>query len=52
VSSIEEMQDLRNLIVEKLHGIIISYEMRKGGPSDTKEDAFKGTSKGKEKEEF
>jgi len=44
------MQDLKILIVEHLHGIIISIEMRKGGPLDMREVDFKATHKGKEKE--
>lgn len=32
VFSIEEMQDLKNLTIEQLHGILTAYEMRKGGP--------------------
>lgn len=52
VSSIEEMQDLKNLTVEKLHEIITTYEMRKESPSYIGEDTFKDTSKGKEKEEI
>jgi len=49
---IKEMQDLKNLTIEQLHGILTAYEMRKGGPSDIKEATLKATYKGKEKEEL
>lgn len=52
VSSIEEMQDLKNLTIEQLHGILTTYEMRKGCPSDIREATFKAAYKGKEKEEL
>ena len=32
----------------QLHGILISFEMRKGGPSDMRETTFKDLAKGKE----
>ena len=32
----------------QLHGILTSFEMRKGGPLDMREDAFKASTKGKE----
>jgi len=32
----------------QLHGILISIDMRKGGPSDMREAAFKASTKGKE----
>jgi len=31
VSTIEEKENLRNLTMSQLHGILIAYEMRKGG---------------------
>lgn len=34
VSTIEEKENLRNLTMSQLHGILTAYEMRKGGPSD------------------
>eukprot|EP00253_Pinus_taeda_P018208 PITA_18208 len=34
------------IVVEKLHGILTAYEMRKGGPSDRREAAFKASGKG------
>lgn len=49
VSSIEEMQDLQNLTIEQLHGILTAYEMRKEDPLDIREETFKATYKGKEK---
>eukprot|EP00253_Pinus_taeda_P026900 PITA_26900 len=51
VSAIEEKQDLQAIIVTQIHGILTAFEMRKGGPSDMREDAFKASAKGKEKEE-
>eukprot|EP00253_Pinus_taeda_P028711 PITA_28711 len=51
VSSIEEKQDLQSITVVQLHGILTTFEMRKGGPSDMREAAFKASAKGKEKEE-
>ncbi|MCY6488185.1 hypothetical protein OYG14_11690, partial [Actinobacillus pleuropneumoniae] len=41
VSTIEEKQNLQNLTMSQLHGILTAYEMRKGGPSDRREAAFK-----------
>eukprot|EP00253_Pinus_taeda_P004986 PITA_04986 len=53
VSAIEEKENLRNLTMSKLHGILIAYEMRKGGPSEWREVPFKVSGKGDyyEKEE-
>jgi len=48
---IEEKQDLKTIIVTQLHGILTAFEMRKGGPSNMREAAFKASAKGKEKEE-
>lgn len=42
VSAIEEMKDLDSLKTNKLHGILIAYEMRKGIPK-SKEAAFKAS---------
>jgi len=46
VSAIEEKENLRNLTMSQLHGILTAYEMRKGGPSDRREAAFKALGKG------
>eukprot|EP00253_Pinus_taeda_P025650 PITA_25650 len=51
VSAIEEMQDLKNLTLAQLHGILIAFGMREGGSLDMREASFKTTTKGKEKEE-
>lgn len=51
VSAIEEKQDLQNITITQLHGILISFEMRKGGPCDMREAIFKASTKGKEKKE-
>jgi len=32
VSAIEEKQDLQTVTIVQLHGILIAFEMRKGGP--------------------
>ena len=48
VSAIEEKQDLQNITMTQFHRILIAFEMRKGGPSDMREDAFKVSTKGKE----
>ena len=50
VSTIEEKQDLQSLTIFQLHGILIAFEMRKGGPSQIREATFKACAKGKEKE--
>ena len=47
VSAIEEKQDLQTLIVIQLHGILTAFEMRRGGPSQVREAAFKACAKGK-----
>lgn len=41
VSTIEEKQDLQTITMTQLHEILTSFEMRKGGPSDMREAAFK-----------
>eukprot|EP00253_Pinus_taeda_P008837 PITA_08837 len=46
VSAIEEKQNLQNLTMSQLHEVLISYEMRKGGPSDRREATFKASGKG------
>ena len=46
LSAIEEKENLRTLTMSQLHGILTSYEMRKGGPSDRREVAFKASGKG------
>ena len=48
VSAIEEKQDLQTITMTQLHEILTAFEMRKGGPSDMREVAFKGSAKGKE----
>ncbi|MBD3828825.1 MAG: hypothetical protein IE915_18380, partial [Stenotrophomonas sp.] len=45
VSAIEEKENLRILTMSQLHGILTAYEMRKGGPSDRREAAFKASGK-------
>jgi len=51
VSSIEEKQDLQTITMTPLHRILTTFEMRKEGPSDMREAAFKASAKGKENEE-
>eukprot|EP00253_Pinus_taeda_P032416 PITA_32416 len=46
VSAIEEKENLQNLKMSQLHGILTAYEMRKRGPSDRREAAFKASGKG------
>eukprot|EP00253_Pinus_taeda_P034669 PITA_34669 len=46
VSAIEEKQNLQNLTMSQVHGIITAYKMRKGGPSDRREATFKASGKG------
>eukprot|EP00253_Pinus_taeda_P021997 PITA_21997 len=46
VSAIEEKENLQNLKISQLHGILTAYEMRKGGPSHRRESAFKAFGKG------
>eukprot|EP00253_Pinus_taeda_P023055 PITA_23055 len=46
VSAIEEKENLRNLTMSQLHGILTTYEIRKGGPSDRREATFKASGKG------
>jgi len=47
VFSIEEKQDLQTITMTQLHGILTTFEMRKGGPSDMREATFKASAKGK-----
>ena len=51
MSAIEEKHDINTLIIVQLHGILTTFEMRKRGLSKVKEDAFRATTKGKDKEE-
>src|SRR3984885_1127992 len=46
VSPIEEKENLQNLKMSQLHGILTAYEMRKGRPSDRREAALKASGKG------
>jgi hypothetical protein len=46
VSAIEEKHNLQSLTMSQLHGILTAYKMRKGGPSDRREAAFKASGKG------
>eukprot|EP00253_Pinus_taeda_P031046 PITA_31046 len=41
VSAIEEKQDIQTITMTQLHGILTTFEMRKGGPSDMREATFK-----------
>ena len=41
VSAIVEKQDLQTLTVVQLHGILTTFEMIKGGPSEVRESKFK-----------
>eukprot|EP00253_Pinus_taeda_P010855 PITA_10855 len=49
VSAIEEKEDLQKITMTHLHRILTAFEMRKGGPSDMREAAFKVSTNGKEK---
>eukprot|EP00253_Pinus_taeda_P031886 PITA_31886 len=46
VSAIKEKENLQKITMSQLHGILTAYEMRKGGPSDIREFAFKASGKG------
>eukprot|EP00253_Pinus_taeda_P017672 PITA_17672 len=46
VSIIEEKQDLQTITMTQLQRIFIAFEMRKGGPSDMREAAFKASGRG------
>jgi len=52
VSPIEEKWDLQSIIVVQLHGILTTFEMRKGCSSHIREAIFKASTKGKEKEDI
>ena len=52
VSALEENKDLQNLTMVQLHGILTTYEMRRGGPSEVKEAIFRASTKGKEVQEI
>ena len=41
VSTIEEKEDLQKIIMTQLHGILTTFDMRKGGALDIRETAFK-----------
>eukprot|EP00253_Pinus_taeda_P026536 PITA_26536 len=43
---IEEKHNLQSITMSQLHGILTTFEMRKGGPSDMREAAFKASGKG------
>eukprot|EP00253_Pinus_taeda_P029759 PITA_29759 len=43
VSATEKKQDLQSITMTQLHGILTAFEMRKGGPSDMREVAFKAS---------
>jgi len=45
VSAIEEKENLRILTMSQLHGILTAYEMRREGPSDRREAAFRASGK-------
>eukprot|EP00253_Pinus_taeda_P004946 PITA_04946 len=46
VSAIEEKENLQKITMSQLHGILTAYEMRKGGPSNRREAAFKALGRG------
>ena len=46
VSAIEEKENLQKITMSQLHEILTAYEMRKGGPSNKREAAFKASGKG------
>eukprot|EP00253_Pinus_taeda_P007009 PITA_07009 len=46
VSALEEKENLQKIAMSQLHGILTAYEMRKGGPLDRREVAFKASGKG------
>jgi len=43
VFAIEEKQDLQSITMTQLHGILTAFKMRKGGPLDMREAAFKAS---------
>ena len=46
ISAIEEKQTLQSIIMSQLHGILTTFEMRKGGQSDMRESTFKASGSG------
>eukprot|EP00253_Pinus_taeda_P002420 PITA_02420 len=44
--AIEEKENLQKITMSQLHGILTTYEMRKGGPSDRREAEFNASGKG------
>eukprot|EP00253_Pinus_taeda_P033462 PITA_33462 len=46
VFAIEEKRNLQSITMSQLHGILTTFEMRKGGPSDMIEATFKALGKG------
>eukprot|EP00253_Pinus_taeda_P028884 PITA_28884 len=46
VSAIKEKENLQKITMSQLQKILTTYEMRKGGPSDRREVAFKASGKG------
>eukprot|EP00253_Pinus_taeda_P017472 PITA_17472 len=46
IFAIEEKENLQKITMSQLHGILTAYEMRKGGPLDRREAAFKASGKG------
>eukprot|EP00253_Pinus_taeda_P005346 PITA_05346 len=46
IFAIEEKENLQKITMSQLHGILTTYEMRKGEPSDRREAAFKASGKG------
>jgi len=46
VSAIEEKQKLQSISMSQLHEILTAFEMRKGGPLERREAAFKASGKG------
>eukprot|EP00253_Pinus_taeda_P008098 PITA_08098 len=46
VSTIEEKKNLQIITMSQMHGILTTFEMRKGGPLDMREATFKASGKG------
>eukprot|EP00253_Pinus_taeda_P029264 PITA_29264 len=46
VSTIGKKENLQSITMSQLHGILIYFEMRKGGPSNRREATFKALGKG------
>jgi len=49
VSSIKKTKDFNNITIEKLHGMLTTYEMRERGTLGIREVELKSTNEGKEK---